>query len=180
MSSHVSHCSSACARLLKSRLFHYCLFFIASRLMALAIAAAQAEWDRVREEKIRGGGGVGGKQDDEEDNGKFVSFVPLPTQAEIESAILAKRKAELLQVRRVPPPLPHCFRVTCRLHSGTHPRSCLKRRLSRLLSQAAASAAGSSNKTCEDTVALADVGRCAAVMSRAGREDASARLLRKV
>ncbi len=63
-----------------------------------AIAAAQAEWDRVREEKIRGGG-VGGKQDDDEDNGKFVSFVPLPTQAEIESAILAKRKAELLQVR---------------------------------------------------------------------------------
>ncbi len=46
---------------------------------------------------MRGGGG-GGKQDDDEDNGKFVSFVPLPTQAEIESAILAKRKAELLQV----------------------------------------------------------------------------------
>ncbi len=70
--------------------------------MASAIAAAQEEWDRVREEKIRGGGGGGGKQDDEEDNGKFVSFVPLPTQAEIENAILAKRKAELLQVH---PPL---------------------------------------------------------------------------
>jgi hypothetical protein len=53
----------------------------------------------VREEKIRGGGGVGGKQDDDEGSGQFVSFVPLPTQAEIESAILAKRKAELLQVR---------------------------------------------------------------------------------
>lgn len=64
---------------------------------AAAIAAAQAEWDRVREEKVRGGGGVGGKQDDEEDNGKFVSFVPLPSQADIENAILAKRKAELLQ-----------------------------------------------------------------------------------
>ena len=53
----------------------------------------------MREEKIRGGGGVGGKQDDDEGSGQFVSFVPLPTQAEIESAILAKRKAELLQVR---------------------------------------------------------------------------------
>ena len=67
--------------------------------MFSAIAAAQAECDKVREEKIRGGGGVGGKQDDDEGSGQFVSFVPLPTQAEIESAILAKRKAELLQVR---------------------------------------------------------------------------------
>ena len=73
-------------------------------MMFSAIAAAQAEWDRVREEKVRGGGGVGGKQDDEEDNGKFVSFVPLPSQADIENAILAKRKAELLQVRRVASP----------------------------------------------------------------------------
>ena len=72
-----------------------------------AIAAAQAEWDRVREEKIRGGGGGGGKQDEDEDNGKFVSFVPLPTQADIESAILAKRKAELLQVCRVARLLDH-------------------------------------------------------------------------
>jgi hypothetical protein len=63
-----------------------------------AIAAAQSQWDKVQEEKIRGGGGAGGKQDDDEDNGKFVSFVPLPSQAEIENAILAKRKAELLQV----------------------------------------------------------------------------------
>jgi hypothetical protein len=60
-------------------------------------------------------GGGGGKQDEDEDNGKFVSFVPLPTQADIESAILAKRKAELLQVCRVARLLdhwsPHLVRV---------------------------------------------------------------------
>lgn len=69
----------------------------------------------MREEKIRGGGGVGGKQDDDEGSGQFVSFVPLPTQAEIESAILAKRKAELLQVRQLAAPfqpqLLFCFSV---------------------------------------------------------------------
>lgn len=77
----------------------YFCFAVELTLYFSAIAAAQAEWDKVREEKIRGGGGVGGKQDDDEGSGQFVSFVPLPTQAEIESAILAKRKAELLQVR---------------------------------------------------------------------------------
>jgi hypothetical protein len=81
---------------------------LGSRHVVSAIAAAQAEWDRVREEKVRGGGG-GGKQDDDEDNGKFVSFVPLPTQAEIESAILAKRKAELLQVSYCAPRFCACL-----------------------------------------------------------------------
>jgi hypothetical protein len=131
---------------------------VGSCLHVPAIAAAHAEWDRVREEKIRGGGGGGGKQDEEEDNGKFVSFVPLPTQAEIESAILAKRKAELLQVRRVArcsidrwSKCVVCFCACARLmhlRSDTRRRSCLNRRPSRLLLLAPASAAGS-NKTRE-------------------------------
>ncbi len=83
-----------------------------SRCIFSAIAAAQAEWDKVREEKIRGGGGGGGKQDDDEGSGQFVSFVPLPTQAEIESAILAKRKAELLQVHQLAVPEPQLLFCT--------------------------------------------------------------------
>jgi len=88
----------------------------------------------------------------------FLAFFALTLHISVvlDSAILAKRKAELLQVRRVA----RCSidrwskRVVCfcacarlmHLRSGTRRRSCLNRRPSLLLLLAPASAAGSSNK----------------------------------